>query len=273
MIEFLKYLLMGFLQGIAEVLPISSSGHLAIASSILGIGDDNLAFEVFLHMASLIAVIAFLFKPICKLVKGTFIYIFKKDKTYEYDFKYILKLIVSTIPIVAFTVAIKLLGYDTSPIYAIGICLIINAIMIFVLSNIKHNNESKEINFKDAICIGLFQCAGIFPGISRSGSSLCGAFARKIDKEEAANYAFMLFIPAVIGAFILELDNITTIFTIDSASIACYLAAFLVSMFTTYFAFKILLNIIRKGKLSYFSIYCVIVGILAIIYSACNSWI
>lgn len=273
MIEFLKYLLLGFLQGVAEVLPISSSGHLAIASSVLGLGDDNLAFEVFLHMASLIAVIAFLFKPICKLIKGTFLYIFKKDKTYEDDFKYLIKLIISTIPIVIFTVVIKLLGYDTSPIFVVGICLIINAIMIFVTSSIKYNSTSNKISFKDAIWIGLFQCAGIFPGISRSGSSLCGAFVRKVDKEEAANYAFMLFIPAVIGAFVLELSNISAIFTLNSSSIACYLAAFLVSMVTTYFAFKILLSIIRKGKLSYFSIYCIIAGIVAIIYSACNGWI
>lgn len=273
MIEFLKYLLLGFLQGIAEVLPISSSGHLLIASRILGLGDNNLAFEVFLHMASLIAVIAFLIKPIIKIVKGTCLFLFKKNKSYQFEFKYFIMLIISTIPIVVFTILIKILGYDTSPVYVVGICLIINAIMIFLTSRIQNIRKLETMTYKDALVIGLFQCAGVFPGISRSGSCLCGAFTRKLNKEESANYVFMLFIPAVVGAFVLELSNIRAIFALDQSTIACYLAAFVVSMFTTYFAFKILLNIIRKGKISYFSIYCVIVGIAAIIYSACNGWI
>lgn len=273
MIEFLKYLLLGFLQGVAEVLPISSSGHLLIASRMLGLGDDNLAFEVFLHMASLIAVIAFLIKPIIKIVKGTWLYVFKKDKNYEFEFRYFIMLIISTIPIVLFTVIIKLLGYDTSPVFVVGICLIINALMIFLTSRIKGTRKLDTMTFKDALVIGLFQIIGVFPGISRSGSCLCGSFTRKLDKEESANYAFMLFIPAVVGAFVLELSNIRAIFALDQSTIACYLAAFVVSMFTTYFAFKILLNIIRKGKISYFSIYCVIVGLATIIYSACNGWI
>ena len=107
MIEFIKYILLGLLQGIAEVLPISSSGHLAIAGAIFSLQDDNLAFEVFLHLASLIAVLAFLIKPIIKLVKGCFLYVFKKNKDYAFEFKYLLFLIISTIPIVVFTIIMK----------------------------------------------------------------------------------------------------------------------------------------------------------------------
>ncbi len=273
MIEFLKYILLGFLQGVAEVLPISSSGHLAITQAIMGIESDNLAFEVFLHLASLIAVLVYLRKSIINLVKGCFLYIFKKNQNYKFEFRYLIMLIISTIPIVVFTAIIKLLGYDTSPVYIIGICLIINAIMLFVLSRFNGDRTKEEMTFKDALLIGLFQCAGVFPGISRSGSCLSGAFTRKINKKDAADYAFMLFIPAVLGAFALEASNISLIFSLDSKSLICYIASFLVSMITTYFAFDILLKAIRKGKLSYFSIYCVVIGIVAIIFSAVNGWI
>lgn len=273
MIEFLKYLLLGLIQGISEVLPISSSGHLLIASHVLGVSSDNLAFEVFLHLASLIAVITFLFKPICKIVKGTWMYVFRKNQNYYFEFKYLVMLIISTIPIVVFTVIIKLLGYETSHVFIVGICLIINAILIYLTSKIENTRRIDTMNYKDATIIGLFQCIGVFPGISRSGSCLCGTFVRKLNKEDAANYAFMLFIPAVVGAFILELSNIKAIFELEQSLLACYLASFLVSMVTTYYAFKLLLKVIKKGKISYFSIYCIIAGVLAIIYSAVNGWI
>ena len=273
MIEFKNYTIIGFIQGITEVLPVSSSGHLKIFEYIMGINDDNLAFEVFLHLASLIAVIAFLYKPLIKIIKRSFLYFFKKKKEYFFEWKYLIFIIISTIPIVLFTILIKLLGYNTSPLFIIGISLVFNAIMLLILSKIKGQRKKEEMTIQDALVIGLFQCLGVFPGISRSGSCISGAMVRKIEKEEAANYAFMLFVPAVIGAFVLELGNISLIFTLDSKMISCYLASFLVSMVATFYAFKILLNLIKKGKLLYFSIYCLIIGILTFIYSSMNGWI
>ena len=182
-------------------------------------------------------------------------------------------MIISTIPIVLFTIFIKRLGYNTSPLFVIGISLIFNAAMLFLLSKIKGERKKEEITIKDALVIGLFQCLGVFPGISRSGSCISGAMVRKIEKEEAANYAFMLFVPAVIGAFVLELGNISLIFTLNSKMISCYLASFLVSMIATFYAFKILLNFIKKGKLFYFSIYCLVIGIITFVYSSMNGWI
>ena len=273
MIEFIKYIIIGLIQGITEVLPVSSSGHLTIVEHMMGINNDNLAFEVFLHLASFIAVIAFLYKPLIKIIKGSFLYLFKKKKEYFLEWKYLICVIISTIPIVLFTIFIKRLGYNTSPLFVIGISLIFNAAMLFLLSKIKGERKKEEITMKDALVIGLFQCLGVFPGISRSGSCISGAMVRKIEKEEAANYAFMLFVPAVIGAFVLELDNISLIFTLNSKMISCYLASFLVSMVATFYAFKILLNFIKKGKLFYFSIYCLVIGIVTFVYSSMNGWI
>ena len=136
MIEFIKYIIIGLIQGITEVLPVSSSGHLTIVEHMMGINNDNLAFEVFLHLASFIAVIAFLYKPLIKIIKGSFLYLFKKKKEYFLEWKYLICVIISTIPIVLFTIFIKRLGYNTSPLFVIGISLIFNAAMLFLLSKI-----------------------------------------------------------------------------------------------------------------------------------------
>lgn len=125
MIEFIKYIIIGLIQGITEVLPVSSSGHLTIVEHMMGINNDNLAFEVFLHLASFIAVIAFLYKPLIKIIKGSFLYLFKKKKEYFLEWKYLICVIISTIPIVLFTIFIKRLGYNTSPLFVIGISLIL----------------------------------------------------------------------------------------------------------------------------------------------------
>lgn len=272
LVELLKYILLGILQGICEVLPISSSGHLIIVSTILNIREDNLTFEVFLHLASLIAILFFLRKRIIQLVKGCFRYLFKKDKNYLNEFNYFIKLVIATIPIVLFTLILKKIGYTTSKTFVVGICLIINALMLLFLTKHSKNNK-KEITFKDALIIGLFQMFGVFPGISRSGSCLSGCFKQNIDKETAKEFSFMMFIPTVLGAFILELGNLKDILYLPQTSIACYFIAFFLAMITTYICFQFLSKIIQKNKLSYFSFYCIFIGIIVIIYSALHGWI
>lgn len=265
MIEVLKYILLGLIQGIAEVLPISSSGHLLIFEEVLGVNDESLTFEIFLHLASLIAIIAYLWKKLIKLIKGFFLYIIKRDEIYKLDFKYCLYIVISTIPTVIFTLIFKdLLSGLVSKVWFVGIMLIINGALLLIISKINGNRTEKDLNYKDAIVIGLFQSIGILPGISRSGSCLNGAFIRKIDKQTACDYAFVMFVPAVLGATVLELfkfDSITL-----NAPIWLYLLSFVVTLVTTYFAFKFLLNIIRKGKLKYFSFYCFMMGLFALIY-------
>ena len=268
MVKLLKYLFIGLVQGISEVLPISSSGHLILVQYMLGIGEEGLAFEIFLHLASLFAVIFFLRKRIWKLLTGFCKFVFKKDKESKNDFMYCIYLLISTIP--AVIAALFLKKYiETSSILVVGILLLVNATMLLVLTRFKGTKKISEMKWHNALTIGLFQCAGMFPGISRSGSCLCGAFTNKLDKEEAADYAFLLFIPAVLGAVVLDLPSIGALFT--DPDIWFILAAFVVTLFTTYYAFKILLTIIRKGKLSYFSYYCYLVGGITIIYCLINN--
>lgn len=263
MIELLKYLLIGFVQGISEVLPISSSGHLIIVQHILNIGNEGLGFEIFLHLASLLAVLIFLRKRIVTLVKGFFLFIFKREEQYKKDFMYCLFLVISTIPAAIVGIFIKDL-LEIKSLLMVGILLSVNATMLLILTRLSGSKKVSEMKWHNALTIGLFQCAGIFPGISRSGSCLSGAFANKLSKEEAADYAFLLFIPAVLGAVVLDISSIGSL--LASSEVYYYLAAFVVTFITTYFAFTFLLKIIKKGKLSYFSYYCYAVSLGVIIY-------
>lgn len=265
-IELLKYLFLGLLQGIAEVLPISSSGHLQIANDILNIQDNSVSLSVFLHIASLIAVFIYLRKELIVLIKGFFGFIFKDKTLYKKDFMLIVYLCVTTLVLVVFTLILRALGFESSPLWLIGICLIINAIMLFAFGKFTGKRSIYDINIKDALVIGLFECAGSFAGISRSGSCLCGCQVRKIEKEDSAKYSFLLFIPAMLGATVLELTDLVYLFD-DSSKIYLYLISFIVTFVTTYFAFAFLKKIINKGKITYFGIYCIIIGIITFIYA------
>ena len=265
-IDVLKYLFLGLLQGFTEVLPVSSSGHLQIANEMLNVGDDSITLGVFLHIASLLAVLIYLRKELLDLVKGFFGYIFKDKMANKNQFMLAVYLCVTTIILVVFTVLMKLIGFDNSPLWLVGLCLVINAIMLFCFGKFTGSKTIYEINLKDSILIGLFQCAGSFAGISRSGSCLCGCKLRNIEKEASAKYAFLLFVPVMIGATVLELKDLTSLF-LDNNKIYLYIMSFIVTFITTYFAFAVLKKIISKGKITYFGIYCAIIGIVTFIYA------
>ena len=265
-LEILKYIFLGLLQGFTEVLPVSSSGHLQIANEVLNVGDDSVTLGVFLHIASLLAVLIYLRKELLELIKGFFGFIFKDRTTNKNQFMLAIYLCVTTLILVIFTIIMKLVGFDSSPLWLVGVCLVINAIMLGFFGKFTGTKSIFEINLKDSILIGLFQCAGSFAGISRSGSCLCGCKIRNVEKEASAKYAFLLFVPVMVGATVLELKDLAGLF-VDSSKLYLYLISFIITFITTYFAFTVLKKIISKGKITYFGIYCAIIGIVTFIYA------
>lgn len=260
-IDVLKYIVLGLVQGITEVLPISSSAHLLIFGEVLNIADDSMFLEVILHVASLIAVVFFMRHKLLSLIYGFFKYLFKKEKGYLNDFKYVCFIIISTLIVVVFTLLFKdIVDKVTTNLSIIGILLIINGISLHIFSNKSGNRTRENMNCKDALAVGLFECMGVFPGISRSGSCLCGGLARNLDKETAADYAFILFIPACLGGLVLELVDFN-VGALDGM-IALYSISFIVSLVSTYFAFKFFLKVIKSKKLSWFSVYTIILGLI-----------
>ena len=249
------------------MLPVSSSGHHQIASMILNIRDDSITLSVMLHLSSLIAVVIFLRKEIYELILGFFKF-FKNKNEYKFQFKLVLYLFLSTLILVVFTLIIKSLGYESSPLWLVGVCLLINSVMLIFFGKLNGSRKLESLNAKDSIVIGLFQCIGSFPGISRSGSCLCACNIQKIDKDACKKYSFLLFIPAILGGLVLELNNLKEM--VSDQNYYLYLISFIVSGITTYLAFDVLNKIIKKGKLNKFSIYCIILGIGVILYSRIN---
>ena len=211
-LEVLKYLFLSLLQGITEVLPVSSSGHLQIASEVLKIKDNTVTLSVFLHLASLLAVVVYLRKDLIELIKGFFGFLFKDKIKFKNQFMLAIYLVVTTLILVLFTVLMKLFGFDSSPLWLVGLCLIINSALLFVFGKFTGTKKLDELSLKDAVVVGLFQCAGSFAGISRSGSCLCGCNVSKIEKQASAKYAFLLFVPTMVGATVLELGNFKDLF-------------------------------------------------------------
>lgn len=256
------YIILGIIQGITEVLPISSSAHLIIFEEIFGIKSNNLGFEVLLHMASLIGVILYLRKEILDLIKGIYRYIFKKDKLYKDSFSILIYMLISTIPIVITTLLFKLLNINLHNLLLVAIMLIINTCILLSMKNYQKNKSN--LKTKNAIVIGITQSIAILPGISRSGSCLFGGYISKLKKDVSKKYAFLLFLPSVIGAFILELNNIKEIFILDKSLIILTL---IITSVITYISFKLIDLIINKDKLYVFGYYTLILGILLLIYT------
>ena len=265
--ELLKYIVLAIVQGVAEVLPISSSGHLVLAESLLGIESNDMSLEVFLHVASLIATIVFLRKRLWQLIKGFFLFIFKKEtrEKYRYDFIFCWLIVLATVPVVIVTLLVgKYVEAINQIVWLVGIFLVINGISLLIFSKIKVNRTKDELNYKDALVIGAFQCFGILSGISRSGSCIYGASVRKIDNTRAADFAFLLLIPAILGALVLNINDMSNI--IVGSNWWIYLVCFVITGVITYFSFKLLLAVIRKHKLSYFGYYCISIGLFAFVY-------
>ena len=260
--EIIKYIILGIVQGIAEILPISSSGHLVIIQSLFGINGENPALEVFLHFASLIAVIFFLRKQLKRIAVGTYKYIFKKDKDYKYPFYYFLYLLASTCVTAVFGLVLDPYMDKIMQPFIVACMLIINGVILLSISKVETTKDITELNFKDALLIGLAQGIGVIPGISRSGITISGGVLRKYRKDDMAEYSFILFIPVTLGALILSVEDLMLV---DSSLWIGYLLSFGFALVFTFLSLNLFLKVIRKKKLDYFAYYCFVVGLLLLV--------
>jgi len=265
----IKYIIVALVQGIGEILPISSSGHMVIIQSILGLNNSDLTFEIFLHFASLIAIIAFFYKKLWLMIKSFFLYIFKKesrlDEETKHNFFLCIYLVIATIP----AAIIGLLFEDyieeyLSKMWIVGCFLLLTSAMLFIITRINRSRSIKEMNWFDALIFGLFQCIGVLPGVSRSGSCIVGGSSRKINQSDAAEFAFIMAIPIMLGSAIFKVDDIAVALENKDLFIP-YIIAFIVTLVVTYIALKVFLKFVRKQKLTTFSIYCLVIGVISII--------
>ncbi|MFD2042703.1 undecaprenyl-diphosphate phosphatase [Ornithinibacillus salinisoli] len=263
----IKYVILGTIQGITEPIPISSSGHLVILRDLFGpdIIAEGLSFEIFVNFGSLIAVLLVYRKDIIRLVKNGFRYIVTRDTDAQSDFRFIVFLVIATIPtgIIGFLLEDKI--GDLSRALTVGITLLITGAALWIIRNLRGNKNDGEITVKDALIVGLAQSVALIPGISRSGATIVAAMLLGMKQETALRFSFLLYIPVSLGLGILSIGDMITDPDMNTLMVP-YLLAFMATIIATYFALKWFMNIMARGNLKYFAFYCFIVGILVILF-------
>ncbi|MCL2377254.1 MAG: undecaprenyl-diphosphate phosphatase [Defluviitaleaceae bacterium] len=254
----LEAIILGIVQGLAEFLPISSSGHLALGQLLFGIEDNNMAFIIVVHIGTLIPVVIVYRQAIWELIKKPF-----QKMTYL--------LILATVPAAivaiffedAIEAALGSLGF-----LAVGF-IVTGAVLIATDRLRKTTKRSDEITYLDALLIGVAQAVAVFPGISRSGSTITAALSRGINREDAAKFVFLMSIPAILGALLMQILHVVRgNILLEDLNFVTLGAGFLASALSGYLAINFMLAAIKKAKLSYFAYYvltlaaAIIVGLL-----------
>ena len=266
--KYLIYIFLGVLQGFTEPLPISSSGHLFLIKNLFNTNMFNdLNFEIVVNFGSFLAILLIFYKDVIKLIKGFFSYLFSKDKKRYYDdFKYCMLIIIGTIPVGIAGIFLKDFIENTlSRLWILGLCFITTAIFLFIVRNITGNKDDKDITYMDAIIIGLVQVIALTPGISRSGSVLVACLICKLKRDSALKYTFMLYFPVSVASMLLGVKDLIELPNINEL-ILPYTLGMIAAGIVTFFSYKWLSSLVKKGKLWKFSIYCLLLGIFVLIY-------
>lgn len=262
-----KFLLLGLFQGLTEPIPISSSGHLLIAQYFLGveIEGSTSTFALLVNTASLLAVLIIYREDIKRLVINGFKFFTEKTPETRRDFMFVVYLVVATIPAAVIGVLFQDIIDDyLSTVVTVGITLIVTGVALWLIRNMRGQRKDGNMTMKDALIIGGAQSVALIPGISRSGATIVAAMARGINQETALRFSFLLFIPISLGGAVL---SFTDILSDDNLAIMAgpYIMAFIGSLVASYFSLKWFMNIMAKGQLKYFAIYCFTVGPLVVL--------
>lgn len=262
----IKYLFLGLLQGITEPIPISSSGHLVIVEELFGLHIEGLSFEVFVNFASLLAVLVVFQEDIMRIFRRTVRYIMTRETEAKSEFWFTMYVIIGTIPAGVLGVLFDdVIEGTLKGVKIVGVTLLITGVALWLIRKLEGHKGEKKMSVKDAIIVGLAQAVALIPGISRSGATIVGSMALGLDRETALRYSFLLYIPVSLGGMILKAGDIIGDPMIGSLAIP-YIVAFIASLIASYFSLRWFINIMRSGKLGYFSIYCWVVGVCVILF-------
>ena len=259
--SWLEALILGIVQGLTEYLPVSSSGHLTIGSALFGIeGEENLAFTIVVHVATVFSTLVILWKEIAWIFKGLFKFEMNEET------KYVINIIISMIPIGIVGVFFK----DTvEAIFGSGLlivgCMLLLTATLLAFSYYAKPRQKETLSKRDAFIIGLSQACAVMPGLSRSGTTIATGLLLGNNKAKLAQFSFLMVIPPILGEALLDVlkmlggENIAG--DIPATSL---LVGFLAAFLSGCVACKWMINIVKKGKLIYFAIYCAIAGLVTI---------
>jgi undecaprenyl-diphosphatase len=265
--SWIEAIVLGIIQGFTEFLPVSSSGHLAIAGTLFGMtGEENLTFAILVHVATVLSTIVVLWNEIADLFRGFFSFRWNNDT------QYVCKLLLSMIPVGIVGLFFKdtVEGFFGGGLTLIGCMLLLTALLL-TASYFARPRRQKNISFRDAFIMGLAQACAVLPGLSRSGSTIATGILLGDKKEKVAKFSFLMVIIPVLGEAMLDTlkmwkgDETSTLAT--TFPLSAMLVGFIAAFISGAIACKWMINMVKKGKLIYFAYYCTAIGLFAIIYS------
>ena len=265
--EWFEALILGLIQGLTEYLPVSSSGHLAIGSALFDIkGEDNLAFTIVVHVATVFSTLVIFWKEIDWIFRG----LFKFEMNAET--RYVINILISMIPIGIVGVFFKdyVEAIFGSGLLIVGCCLLVTALLL-TFSYYAKPRPKENISMKDAFVIGLAQACAVLPGLSRSGSTIATGLLLGDNKAKLAQFSFLMVIPPTLGEALLDgmkmMKGEAVAGDIPALSL---IVGFIAAFVSGCLACKWMINIVKKGKLIYFAIYCAIAGTATLVLGLLN---
>ena len=262
-------LILGIVQGLTEFLPVSSSGHLEIGQALLGTaGEENLTFAIVVHAATVLSTLVILWSEVAQLFKGTFTTLHWNE-----DKNYVAKILVSMIPVFIVGMFFKdqVEAFFGNGLLLVGICLLITACLLWLSEFLtkRLSREGHEVTYRDAIIIGCAQAVAVLPGLSRSGTTIATGLLCGVKKEEVAKFSFLMVLIPILGEAFLDLLKLLSGELEVNIGLLPLIVGFVAAFATGCFACRFMIDIVRRQKLTYFAIYCLAVGIFAIVYGLC----
>lgn len=255
-------IVLGIVQGLTEFLPVSSSGHLELTKAILGdnsVPEESLLMTVVLHAATALSTIVIFRKDITELLSGLFQ--FKNNE----QFKYSLKIVISMVPaaLVGILFEDEIEQLFGGQILLVGLMLLVTGTLLFLADRAK--NTTKSVSTSNAVIIGISQAIAILPGISRSGATISTSVLLGVDRQKAARFSFLMVVPLILGKMAKDLlsGDLMASQTETSLLVVGFIAAFIAGLI----ACQLMIGLVKKSQLKYFSYYCYVVGIAAVIYT------
>lgn len=261
----LDAIILGIIQGLTEFLPVSSSGHLELGKAILGdnsVQEESLLFTVVLHFATALSTIVVFRKDIWEILSGLFQFKWNEESQFS------AKIIISMLPAVFVGLFFEeqLEAFFGGNIRFVGFMLIITAVLLYFADKAK--DTDKKVSFANAFIVGISQAIAMLPGISRSGATISTSVLLGVDKSKAARFSFLMVVPLIFGK--IAKDLMSGDLTFDGENNIAMGVGFIAAFLAGLAACTWMIKLVRKSKLSYFAIYCLVVGLIAVIYGFTN---
>lgn len=264
----IEALILGFIQGITEYLPISSTAHIVIASYLLDISFDGLTFEIFLHLASALAVIIYFRKDLVKVIVGFFTYFKHKTDDNRVQFRFGTYIILATLLTGVLGVLFQSFVNDsikTPPVIAGS--LIVTALFLIFIDRFHKvgNKDESTMTLLDTFIVGIGQTLAVLPGISRSGATIVTSLLTGLNRETAVRFSFLLAIPAILGSTLLELRNFS-VHLVHEAGVGPLVVSFIATFLFSIIGIMWLIDFLKRSKLIYFAFYCFALALFVLFY-------